>query len=380
MSGTITVPNLFAAATSGTTVQLDADFAALTAAFNNPLTYAQYSTDSGAVNAYVATLAPAPATQAALLGVVIAFKATTANTAASTLNVNAQGVQAIVRPNGSAVQGGDIAGTVLIVWDGTNYVLQSAAVATLPNDYITGFTLTNNGATGFDVAAGQAKDGANTVSVVGAAIANKTQVAWVAGTGNGGKLSAAAIVVNTWYYWYALWKTADGTVDYGFDVATTPTFPTGYSKFRYIGGRKTQLASTNWDTFIQHGDEVYWSTPPALDFSLSAISTANRTLTTVNIPAVRVKWFGHLYTPSTNQNAAFILTDPATADVAPSGGGLTPLATLNFGTNIAASTENIALQATCWANASSQIGIRAINSVGLSMQTLGWTDPRGKPV
>ena len=129
MSGTITVPTLFSAATSGTTVQLDADFAALTAAFNNPLTYAQYSTDSGAVNAYVATLSPAPATQAALLGVVIAFKATTANTAASTLNVNALGAQAIVRPGGGALVSADLTGTVLVVWDGTNYILQSRNAA-----------------------------------------------------------------------------------------------------------------------------------------------------------------------------------------------------------------------------------------------------------
>ena len=125
MSGTVTLPNLFAAATSGTTVQLDADFAALTAAFNNPLTYAQYSTDSGAVNAYVATLAPAPANQAALLGVVIAFKVTTPNTLASTFNANALGVQAIVRPGGGALAAGDMSGTVLLVWDGTNYNLQS---------------------------------------------------------------------------------------------------------------------------------------------------------------------------------------------------------------------------------------------------------------
>ena len=152
MSGTITVPTLFAAATSGTTVQLDADFAALTAAFNNPLTYAQYSTDSGAVNAYVATLAPAPATQAALLGVVIAFKATTPNTLASTLNVNTLGVQAIVRPGGTALTAGAISGTVLVVWDGTNYVLQTipAAVAGALTNSLGADVLLNNSANYFD--------------------------------------------------------------------------------------------------------------------------------------------------------------------------------------------------------------------------------------
>lgn len=129
MSGTVSVPNVFGAATSGTTPQLDANFTAVVAALNNPITYAIYSTDSGAVNAYVATLVPPPANQAALLGVDIAFKATTPNTGASTLNVNAQGAQAIVRPGGAPVQAGDIAGTVCVIWDGTNYVLQSGSIA-----------------------------------------------------------------------------------------------------------------------------------------------------------------------------------------------------------------------------------------------------------
>lgn len=126
MSGTVSVPNLFAAATSGTTPQLDADFAAIVAALNNPLTYAIYAVDSGSVNAYAITLAPPPATQAALLGVAIVFKTSVANTAASTLNVNALGAQAIVRPGGTAISAGQIPiGTVIVIWDGTNYVLQT---------------------------------------------------------------------------------------------------------------------------------------------------------------------------------------------------------------------------------------------------------------
>lgn len=126
MSGTVSVPNLFAAASSGTTPQLDADFAALVAALNNPLTYAIYAVDSGSVNAYAITLAPPPATQAALLGVAIVFKANVANTAASTLNVNALGAQSIVRPGGTAISAGQIPiGTVIVIWDGTNYVLQT---------------------------------------------------------------------------------------------------------------------------------------------------------------------------------------------------------------------------------------------------------------
>ena len=127
MSGTVSVPTLFAAATSGTTVQLDADFAALVNALNNPLTYAIYAVDSGAVNAYAITLAPAPSAQASLLGVVIAFKTGNANTLASTLNVNGLGVQSIVTRSGAALSAGQIPANSVtaVVWDGTNYKLQS---------------------------------------------------------------------------------------------------------------------------------------------------------------------------------------------------------------------------------------------------------------
>lgn len=249
----------------------------------------------------------------------------------------------------------------------------------LPNDYITGFALTNNGATGFDVAAGQAMDSTNLLNIVGSAIANKTQVAWVVGTGNGGKLSAAAMANNTWYYWYALWKTADGTIDYGFDVATTPTLPSGYSKFRYIGARKTQAASTSWDTFIQHGDEVLWSTPPALDVN-GTLTAANRVLTTFNIPAVKVKWFGGYQCSIINSTTAFLLTDPACADVAV-GSSVSPLSDGFLFDNIAASTLASGGQVSCWSNTSSQLGLRGINTSGtVQLQTRGWIDPRGKPV
>lgn len=129
MTKPVSIPNAFSAPTTGTTVQLDANFTTLRDAINDTLTYANYATDSGSVNAYAITLSPAPAAQANLLGVVVTWKANTANTAASTLNVNALGAQNIVRPGGGAVQAGDINGVVAVVWDGTNYVLQTATPA-----------------------------------------------------------------------------------------------------------------------------------------------------------------------------------------------------------------------------------------------------------
>jgi hypothetical protein len=129
MAKPLVIPNLFGSVTTASTVNLDADFTAVAAAINDPLTYAVYAVDSGAANAYVITLAPAPATQAALLGVPVTFKAANANTTASTLNPNALGAQNIVNRDGSALVAGQIpvSGIATVVWDGTNYQLQSAS-------------------------------------------------------------------------------------------------------------------------------------------------------------------------------------------------------------------------------------------------------------
>lgn len=246
--------------------------------------------------------------------------------------------------------------------------------------YIAGLQIVNNGTTSMDIQAGVATDGNNTHTLVNASTFTKTQAAFAAGTGNGGKMSAAAMANNTWYYFYQLRKDSDGTGDFGFDVSpTAPTAQAGYTaaNYRYIGARKTQSGSTSWDTFIQHGDEVLWSTPPALDVNATG-TTANRTLSTVNVPAVKVKWRGNFALASGASGVQTIgFTDPACADVAPSQIA-TPLANLFF--NGAAST-NLGSQAECWTNTSSQIGIRvsqATNSIAVG--TLGWRDPRGVPV
>jgi hypothetical protein len=380
MAKPVTVPNTFAAVTTASTVNLDADFTTLANAINDPLTYAVYATDSGAVNVYTVTLNPAPAAQANLLGVPLAWKANTPNTGSSTLNANALGAQAIVRPGGAALIAGDIFGTVITVWDGTNYVLQTARDSFAPRDYISGFALTNNGATGFDVAAGFANNSTNVAMITGAAIANKTQVAWAAGTGNGGKLSAAAMASNTWYYWYALRKDADATVDYGFDVSpTTPTMPGGYTYFRYIGARKTQSASTNWDTFIQHGDEVWWSTIPALDFTDTNPGTTAQTKTLASIPALKVMAILNvdIRTLTAATSTGILISALEVADVAPSSSGTTPLAQMR--SQIADIQHGVFR---VWTNTSAQIRYRiyfsdantAVRAVGI-----GWIDPRGRP-
>lgn len=82
-----------------------------------------YAADTGTANAYVMTLSPAPTVYTA--GAQYRFKATNANTGASTLNINSLGVKSIVRSGGGALSGGDIkAGAMIVViYDGTNFIM-----------------------------------------------------------------------------------------------------------------------------------------------------------------------------------------------------------------------------------------------------------------
>jgi len=127
MTKPVSIPNTFATQTGNIPlVQLDQDFAALASAINDPATYANYAADTGAVNAAVITLNPAPASLATLNGIPIQFLPVATSTGAATINVNSFGAKNIVRANGGASQAGDLqAGIVTtIVWNGTSFSIQ----------------------------------------------------------------------------------------------------------------------------------------------------------------------------------------------------------------------------------------------------------------
>lgn len=86
----------------------------------------RYSADSGAANAYVVSLAIAPASY--YVGMVVWFKATSANTGASTLNVNALGVKTLKRYDGSDLLAGDITDGQIVcaTWTGAYFQITSA--------------------------------------------------------------------------------------------------------------------------------------------------------------------------------------------------------------------------------------------------------------
>jgi hypothetical protein len=95
----------------------------------------KYAEDTGAVNAYMITLNPAPTTHNE--GLPIMFKATYANTGASTITINGLAEKNIKKNGSSALEAGDIAAgqIVTVVYDGTNYQLMTPS-AKLPADLI----------------------------------------------------------------------------------------------------------------------------------------------------------------------------------------------------------------------------------------------------
>ncbi len=84
-----------------------------------------YAADTGTANTYAVTLSPAPSSYTT--GMVVMFKATNANTSASTINVNSLGAKTIKKENDQDLESGDIeAGQVVaLIYDGTNFQMIS---------------------------------------------------------------------------------------------------------------------------------------------------------------------------------------------------------------------------------------------------------------
>jgi hypothetical protein len=106
-----------------------------------------YAEDGGSSDDYAISLDPAPSEYVA--GMLVSFKANTANTGAATLNVNSLGAKAIKKNHDEDLATGDIeAGQVVtVVYDGTNFQLQSVSPAKATGAEITTGTEENKFAT-----------------------------------------------------------------------------------------------------------------------------------------------------------------------------------------------------------------------------------------
>jgi hypothetical protein len=104
---------------------LDSNFSTAYGSINDANTYSNYGADTGVANAYVVTLTGVTTTYTA--GLRIQFKASNANTGASTLNVNGGGVKNITFQDGTALISGAIVlnSIVDVMYDGTQFLLMN---------------------------------------------------------------------------------------------------------------------------------------------------------------------------------------------------------------------------------------------------------------
>lgn len=136
--------------------------------------YHDYAADAGSNDTYAITVTPAPTAYAT--GQVFTFKANTANTGASTLNVNSLGAKTIVKDGNVALEDNDIKANqnVIVQYDGTNMQLLSRSNAV---------TKVKFGGTGADGAL-SISSGTTTVDLAGARLVtlNYTSIS-ITGTG-----------------------------------------------------------------------------------------------------------------------------------------------------------------------------------------------------
>lgn len=187
------------------------------------------------------------------------------------------------------------AGDVAIVWGDTTktiiapYVpINPASAVVVPNGYLFGGGLTNNGTTSITIAATQAKDSTNTTTIAALGLNKSISSNYAAGNNNGCMGTGLTAAINTWYNVFA--AVISGSNDYFCDTASSgsiaPTHsPAGTTAFRRIGAFKTN-GSAQLISFAQRGQMTCWTTPP-LDLSTSSTSTGTATLSVpLGVPVV----------------------------------------------------------------------------------------------
>lgn len=234
--------------------------------------------DTGAADAYVLSGIGTKQTPEILQdGTETRFIAANSNTGASTVALTTFGAKAIKKYGGA----NDLEANDIIIGQEVTltYILSSDEfeINSIDSPIVSesiplflpraGLTLSNNSiapTTDLDIAPGTFKNKTSSDAFTLATILVKElDNVWAAGTNAGGRASAVAYSINTWYHSFAIAK-ADGTVDVGFDTDINAVNlladATGYTFFRRIGSIKTDGASSIL-LFTQFDDLFVWTAP-----------------------------------------------------------------------------------------------------------------------
>jgi hypothetical protein len=260
-----------------------------------------------------------------------------------------------------------------------NVDLTSATAATvtppgvLPN-YLGGCILANDATTPntvLDIGYGAATsdDNSTLMTVPTASFIKNCNAAWVVGSGNGALDSGSALAASTWYHVFLIERVDTFVVDVLISTsATAPVLPTNYTKKRRIGTIATD-ATPKIVAFTQFGDEFLW-VAPVLNInngSMAAVTPASAILSVPPGIKVLANFTGYL-APSVNVGVVFWSLDHQ------------PLASGNAYLHLwALAGQADGGEFRIRTNTNQQISYMAnAASSGLYIQTLGWTDNRGR--
>jgi hypothetical protein len=187
-----------------------------------------------------------------------------------------------------------------------------------------------------------------------------------------GTLAARPTVGASWYYFYAIRRPDTGVVDVVFSLnSTTPTLPTNYTQYRYIGANQTN-GSAQWTLFYQDGDDFYWA---AVVRDVNSTLSTTATNYTLSVPRKRVKAYTSVFISNASNTMGVRIFDPQLTDVAVT---TTPDNASGHLTHTNVGASRLAVPVSCWTSASGQVRGVCAESNSIFIGTLGWSDPRGK--
>jgi len=318
----------------------------------------------------------------ATLGVSAYIRTLLNDASAPTARATLGAQQDVITTRGDIVRGSAAAVAERLAISGTpEALLQSNTLdpvwgTPVPQGYRYGLELSRTGVATVSIAAGVAKAIANTWTMRLAAAFSKTiNAAWVAGTGLGGR-GTAALLADTWYHVFLIFNAGTGALDAGFDTSPTAAnllAASGFGSYRRLGSVLSNGAATDVIDFLQTGQYFFWKTPLAVT-SGNVGTTA--VLRQVDVPPdVKPLVFVNLSVDgdAVTADSVCYASSPDVDDVAPSDTA-SPLGTLKGADTLQG--KAIAMVGPIRVDASRQIRLRTtVAATPVRTVAIGWIDP-----
>lgn len=271
-----------------------------------------------------------------------------------------------------------------VIWN-VNTTVGNQADNVLAQGSIMGLeTAPNSGnpTTQIDVAVGQARDSTNTADInLEAPLTKDITAVWAAGTGVGGRDSAAALVAGDSYHVFVIYNPDDLLVDVLFSQsASNPNLPNGYTLFRRIwslpriGGDNRPPSGTNIPFYQQWGNQCLLALANN-EYTAQTGSTA-ATLASFLVPlGIKVEAIIYAqYNILAGATALLRLTDPDLG-VPPAFGGTDQFAQIRLSTAESYLTA-VVYEST---NTVGQLYVQSSAAGGIwAAKSRGWYDYRGQ--